>query len=343
MPRRKSNEEFMNEVIELVGEEYTFLEKYVRSLTKIKVKHNICNNIYMVTPNDFLNGGKRCPKCTVQKMADRSRMTNEEFINRVKKVTKNDYTFLEKYNGTNNNLKVIHNICGYKYCVSPNNFLNGGKRCPKCANNIKRTNKEFVNEISKLVGEEYTFLDEYINTDTPIKIIHNICGHKYKTSPKEFIHRNSRCPKCNFLNNESFFSKVIKKTLNELNIYFIQEYSIRELGKGKKFDFYIPSLNLLIEYDGSQHFHQKFNDKNGFLSQIKRDQEKNDFIKNSEYTLIRISYKINKNLDIIIKELIKESSTTIEKYNLLLINKNNVVNFNKYYKNANINYFDYIK
>ncbi|AMS01163.1 homing endonuclease [Bacillus phage AR9] len=274
MPRKKSNEKFMNEVKELVGEEYTFLERYVRSLTKIKVKHNICNNIYMVTPNDFLNGGKRCPKC---------------------------------------------------------------------ANNIKRTNKEFVSEIRKLVGNEYTFLDEYINTDTPIGIIHNICKHVYKISPKEFIHRNSRCPKCNFLNNESFFSKVIKKTLNELNIYFIQEYSIKELGKGKKFDFYIPSLNLIIEYDGSQHFYQKFNDKNGFLSQIKRDQEKNDFIKNSEYTLVRINYKMNKNLDIIIKELIKESSTTIEKYNLLLISKDNITNFKEYYKNANINYFDYIK
>ena len=59
----KSNDEFLTEVKNLVGDEYTFLEKYGENrFQKLKVKHNSCGYIYEVKPNDFLQG-HRCPKC----------------------------------------------------------------------------------------------------------------------------------------------------------------------------------------------------------------------------------------------------------------------------------------
>lgn len=62
MPKRKTNEEFQQEIKDMVGDEYTFLDTYVNTSTKIKVKHNICGNTYKVTPNHFLRGS-RCPYC----------------------------------------------------------------------------------------------------------------------------------------------------------------------------------------------------------------------------------------------------------------------------------------
>jgi len=51
---------------------------------------------------------------------------------------------------------------------------------------------------------------------------------------------------------ESIGENTIRLILEELNIKFIREYKIS--GFQYRYDFYIPSKNLLIEYDGIQHF-----------------------------------------------------------------------------------------
>ncbi len=53
MARRKTNEEFTNEVYDLVGNEYIFLEKYIRDGTKIKCRHNKCGHEWYITPSSF--------------------------------------------------------------------------------------------------------------------------------------------------------------------------------------------------------------------------------------------------------------------------------------------------
>ena len=60
--RGKTDAQFKQEIKDLVGDEYTFLDSYVNAKTKLRIKHNKCNNVYEVRPNDFLNG-KRCPFC----------------------------------------------------------------------------------------------------------------------------------------------------------------------------------------------------------------------------------------------------------------------------------------
>lgn len=60
--RRKTDTQFKQEVFDLVGDEYTFLEPYVNKRTKIRVKHNKCGSIYKIAPGSFLMG-KRCSHC----------------------------------------------------------------------------------------------------------------------------------------------------------------------------------------------------------------------------------------------------------------------------------------
>jgi hypothetical protein len=52
----KTTERFIKEVFDLVGNEYEVKGKYVNALTKIKVKHNICNFLWNVKTNHFLTG-----------------------------------------------------------------------------------------------------------------------------------------------------------------------------------------------------------------------------------------------------------------------------------------------
>ena len=62
----------------------------------------------------------------------------------------------------------------------------------------KKTNKEFKKEIYERVGKDYTFLEKYITTNTPMWVQHTVegCGYKYQVRPRNFLTLNQRCPKC---------------------------------------------------------------------------------------------------------------------------------------------------
>lgn len=188
MPKQKTNEEFQQEIRDMVGNEYTFLDTYVNTSTKIKVKHNICGNTYKVTPNHFLRGS-RCPYCS-----GKIKKTNDEFKKEVYDLVGKEYTFLDFYQGTHTKLKVKHNICGTIYEVRPHDFLRG-TRCPRCFGTHKKTNDEFTQEVKNLVGDEYIFLEPYVNAFTKIKVKHNKCGKVYKVEPHSFL-KGQGCPSC---------------------------------------------------------------------------------------------------------------------------------------------------
>ena len=56
------------------------------------------------------------------------------------------------------------------------------------------------------------------------------------------------------------------------------------------FDFYLPEQNILIEYDGEQHFHEVRNDRYGYEGIVARDNFKNQWCKENNIVLIRIPY-----------------------------------------------------
>lgn len=60
--RNKDNDEFKWQIYLLVGDDYTFTDKYKNAITSLEVIHNVCNHRYSVTPHNFLRG-KRCPRC----------------------------------------------------------------------------------------------------------------------------------------------------------------------------------------------------------------------------------------------------------------------------------------
>ena len=50
-----------------------------------------------------------------------------------------------------------------------------------------KTNDEFLKEVHDLVGDEYTFLEEYKGARVPIKYRHNPCGNIYKEKTKSLF------------------------------------------------------------------------------------------------------------------------------------------------------------
>lgn len=211
MARRKTNDEFVKEVYELVGDEYVFMERYILSDVNILCRHNLCGHEWSVRPNSFLTRGTRCPRCSRIAAHKKTRKTNMDFISEVYKKVNNEYVFLEEYVGSGTPIMCKHNTCGHIWSVIPSNFLKGS-RCPQCFGGVLKSNESFKKEILDLVGNEYEFIEKYVNTATKILCKHNVCNYTWKIRPNDFL-QGTRCPQCNRPNynrDTNHFQKEVK-------------------------------------------------------------------------------------------------------------------------------------
>lgn len=301
IPKRKTQKEIEKEMAHLIGDEYSLLSPYVNSKEKMTIIHNTCGHEYSVKWNNF-KAGKRCPNCS-------GRMTNEEFIDKVRLLIGDEYTFLDKYRTSGYKIKVRHNIigCGHTYEVTPNHFLRG-RRCPKCWFKSKRkTNEAFIQEVYSLVGDEYLPISEYISSRNRIQIYHSKCEKIYMVRPNEFLQGN-RCPHCKRSEGEVRISNILESK----NIPFIEEISfdgfVGERNVPYKYDFGVLNkeneLLLLIEFDGEQHFSPVdfFGGQKGFESRIKNDKRKDDYAKSNNIPILRIPYTETNRIEDIMDE-----------------------------------------
>ena len=101
---------------------------------------------------------------------------------------------LGEYINSRKKITFYHKTCGYSFQMAPNNFIQGN-RCPKCAKLIRYTTNTFCDKVKELVGDEYTVLGEFINTQTKILMLHNVSGTEFYITPSSFI-QGHRCAKC---------------------------------------------------------------------------------------------------------------------------------------------------
>ena len=115
---------------------------------------------------------------------------------------------------------------------------------------------------------------------------------------------------CGCLN--SYYNMYINQYLDKIGVKHISEYSVCINEKRYRFDFYLPDYNLMIEYDGSQHFvvsrfHKDNKEKN--LQDLKNIQEhdhiKNEYCKDNKINLLRIPYWDCENIETIIDDCLQ--------------------------------------
>ncbi|WP_391123491.1 NUMOD1 domain-containing DNA-binding protein [Psychrobacillus sp. L3] len=90
--KRKSQNEFRQEIYNIVGEDYSVSQKFVNSAYKIAMTHNVCGNKFKVAPRSF-TAGSRCPFCTKNK--SRGEKLIEEYLLKNNFEFRTQYTFKE--------------------------------------------------------------------------------------------------------------------------------------------------------------------------------------------------------------------------------------------------------
>ena len=289
--RKKTHEEFINE-LKKVNNDIEVLGEYINNKIKIKCKCKLDGYEWEATPNSLLNG-QGCPKCKSNKM----QLTHEEFINRIKEIN-SDIEILGEYKGSKIKIKVKCKKDGHKWEVTPNSLLHG-YGCPKCYGRNKTT-EDFINELRE-INNDIEVLGEYVSSNTKIKCKCKLDGYEWEATPNSLL-SGSGCPKCNASKGE----KRIAKYLDSRNIEYKSQYKFNNCKSKYKlpFDFYIPSKNMAIEYDGRQHYEiiDYFDGLDGFIDVKIRDTIKTIYCKENNIKLIRIAYWDFNNIEKILEK-----------------------------------------
>lgn len=309
MPKRLTQEEFEQRVLEKLGTDYKVLGQYKNKDTKIEMIHYVCGNTFLKRPHDVMSKGSGCPFCNGTKPA----LYNEQWV---KDNTPLPYHYISGYTAMKEKCIFYCDKCGIDFKQYPSRLINEHIYGCNCCPTKKKTNEDFLNELGEKCLKEYDILEEYINIDTKITFKHKPCGTEFKLSPYNFIHQANKkyCPICYY--KKSNGEKFITQFLENKKIDYQREFSLPGMGR-KKFDFYLPELKVAIEYDGSQHFYPNdfFGGEQGFIETQQRDNEKNQYCLDNNITLYRIPYTELYNINQILHEIFEEkSSTTIEKY-----------------------------
>ena len=283
MVRRLTHGEFLERFYEKNknADNIEILGEYINNRTKIKCKCKIDGYEWSATPNNLLNG-QGCPKC-----GRNASKTTEYFINELKEINKN-IEVLGEYINDKTKIKVKCKKDGHEWETTPNNLLHG-YGCPKCSGNIRnKTTEYFINEL-KQINDNIEILGEYVNNSTKIKVKCKKDGHEWSATPNNLL-SGYGCPKCNASKGE----KRIAKYLDSRNIEYKSQYKFNNCKSKHKlpFDFYIPNLNVAIEYDGRQHYEiiDYFDGLDGFIDVKVRDTIKTKYCEKNNIKLIRIPY-----------------------------------------------------
>lgn len=254
-------------------------KKYTRSDSPLSFEFTDKDGIirgFKMTPNNFFNNGHRFPK-NFSKNKGITKFKEEVF-----NLVGDEYTVIGKYINSQVKITIKHNSCGRTYKVQPNEFLQG-KRCSKCSGRMKLNTDIFKERVLQQSGKEYQVMGEYVNSDTPIEVLHTVCNNTFLVPPKEFTGKKQRrCPHCiGLASGISIGASKIRDFLKESNIPFTREKIHLVNNHRRRFDFHLKKTKLYIEFDGQQHFDEnKFtfkNFKSNSLEEIQKiDDEKNN-------------------------------------------------------------------
>ncbi len=153
--KRKTTQQFKEEVFKLEGDKYEVIGEYVNTKTKIDILHNECGSVYHVTPQQFIRGD-RCTNCRYKKVSEMKSLTLEEFKERVYSQVQDEYVVIGEYTGANEPIKMIHKVCGQEISMTPNNFYHHKKRCMYCSGS-----KGELAVLEWLVANSFSFKKEY--------------------------------------------------------------------------------------------------------------------------------------------------------------------------------------
>jgi ribosomal protein S17E len=271
--------------------DYSLVKEFKNVREKVEI---ICpdHGIFKQKINNHMTQGDGCPACsgctkvTLQKFIEQSNKKHNNFY---------DYSLVTELKTVFDTIEIICPIHGTFNQIA--NVHKKGFGCSECSGNTKVTVDEFIKRSSKrhVFKYNYSLVKEF---DTIKEKVEIICPNHgpFKQAVSNHMHGGDGCPKCAKESTMSKGEQKIKTILDILEIEYEQEKVfeefIQEYDSRCRFDFYIPHLRMIIEFDGKQHFEAipYFGGEETFTKLVENDIIKNEFCKKNKIFLYRIKY-----------------------------------------------------
>lgn len=264
-----------------------------------------------------IKNGQGCPKCGQETRTKKKTHT----IDWVKKEALKKFginIISDKYDSNLTRLNF--------YCLKHPNLLqtkswaqmlNSQHPCSECAKELViekyknttsptacRKNPDiFLKQMKQIYGDKYEFLEQYKSSTSKIKIRCNDCGKVFYAAPNHLLEGHA----CGCTRSRG--EEKIKLYLDKHNIRYIEQKRFEDCYDKKplSYDFFVPQYNLLIEFQGRQHYYptERFGGEQQFKIQKKHDRIKKNYAKKHNFNLLEISYKEYNQVDNILDKIFK--------------------------------------
>lgn len=309
---------FIKEAREIHGDKYDY-SKAIYTSCKAKTEI-ICwkHGSFWQTPNAHLSHRQGCPACGAGKSLSNARgkaLTTKQFIEKAKKIHGDKYSY-RKTEYCSGHKKVVITCSRHgDFEQDPYSHLSGCG-CPACkAEKISvlrsSSTERFIKRAREKYGEKYDYSQaEYRGNRNKVKVLCRKHGGFWAV-PADFISRsrNGGCPLCGESSGENRIRVWLDN--NGLSDKYRTEHKFADL-KDKdllRYDFYIPSKNLLVEYNGRQHYkptmfgtESKLEAENKLKTQRHHDWLKRKYARDHSIRLLVIPFTEFKNIDKILEE-----------------------------------------
>ncbi len=201
--------------------------------------------------------------------------------------------------------------CGNIFKRSFEKVRSGQDTCLVCSKKRKDSSRRLsLDEVKSGLLDKNILLVEgqtYGNNRKYLQVECVKCGYRWE----RIYHSASGCPKCNFSKGEA----RIDLFLNSIGIFFEAQKMFEDCRGDRRplpFDFYLPEHNLIIEYQGEQHYFPVDFAGNGFdwannshKKLLERDNIKKRYCKKKGILLLTISYKEFNKIEEILTDFLK--------------------------------------
>ena len=278
LKQRLTKEHFIQKAQKLHRNKYDYSKVQLsKSEDVVKIICPIHGEFKQIAQVHYRHG---CKKCGQLKAANIRRLSLSAFIKKSKIKHKNKYDY-SKVNYKNENEYVLISCPIHGEFKQTPKLHMRGRGCSLCGGSNPHTTKSFIKEAKNVHGEKYDYTKvNYKNAHSHLIIICPQHG-EFNQTPTGHL-SGAGCSKCINKSEGRIAELLVKK-----NIVY-REFIIEM----KKYDFYLPELNLIIERDGEQHYRdcQIKGAKLLVIEQHENDTFKTQLAQENGYKIARVPY-----------------------------------------------------
>ena len=298
--------------------------EYLGNHIKVEFQCPNCNIIFKKEPASIWSRKQiLCPKCSIKKhgliqsQAIKERSLGYLYPELIKLYSKNNAISIFKiYPNSHIKRKWICEEYKYKheYMSMPNNIVSNYSRCPYC------TGKKIKIGFNDLASQYPEIAKEWHPTKNgdlkPTQVMSQSnkkawwlcskCKYEWFTTIAHRTINNRDCPNCC---PKSKGEDKIKELLIKWNVNYIynKRFNTCKNKRSLPFDFYLKDYNLLIEFQGEQHYNKVkyFGGECKFKQLQQHDKIKKQWTKSNGYNFLIIPYWEKNNIETILMQILE--------------------------------------